>query len=232
MAFKWIEDGKFDNLPLPCFDDLRPAKGFAVIDLETTGFTPPTDKIVEIGVVLMDENFQPTHKIETLVNPMRSMNATRIHKIAAKDVEHSPRFQDISLSLFALLNGRSVVAHNVGFEQRFLVSEFEKASFVNLKFLQSANFFDTMIAGPKQIPNLGKSLGILTKAVGISIPAPHEALPDALGTAKLLSLIGPTDTECGIPNRLHQAHIRTYDTQWQKRSINYGLSLWQSRIRP
>ena len=231
MSLTWIDTGTFDGLVAPTFDELTPEKGFAVIDLETTGFKAGEDKIVEIGVVLLDVNYQPTHQIETLVNPQRTMKASHVHKISAKEVANSPTFHDIALSLFSLLNGRTVVAHNVSFEKRFLVEEFKNSGFFKLNFLHPDNFLDTMVVAPRQFQGVGKSLGALTRASNIVIPEPHEALPDAIGTAKLLGLTGPTDRFSDIPNHLLQADRRRYETKWQRRSINYGLNLWESRNR-
>jgi len=46
--------------------------GFAVIDLETTGFAyNANDRVCEIGVVLLDKNVQREHSWTTLINPQR-----------------------------------------------------------------------------------------------------------------------------------------------------------------
>ena len=47
-------------------------QGFAVIDLETTGFAyNANDRVCEIGVVLVDGAGRREHSWTTLVNPQR-----------------------------------------------------------------------------------------------------------------------------------------------------------------
>jgi DNA polymerase III epsilon subunit-like protein len=51
---------------------------FAVIDFETTGLVPErTDRVVEIGVVLTDDNGHIEHEWTTLVNPHRDVGHLR-----------------------------------------------------------------------------------------------------------------------------------------------------------
>ena len=58
--------------------------GFAVIDLETTGFAyNASDRVCEIGVVLLDRNVQREYAWTTLVNPHRDLGAQHIHRIDA-----------------------------------------------------------------------------------------------------------------------------------------------------
>ena len=60
---------------------------FAVIDFETTGLVPErTDRVVEIGVVLTDDDGLIEHEWTTLINPHRDVGATHIHRIDCGDV--------------------------------------------------------------------------------------------------------------------------------------------------
>ena len=52
--------------------------GYAVIDLETTGFGK-YDRIVEIGVVLLDPNLNEEDRWRTLVQPMRDIPNGEVH---------------------------------------------------------------------------------------------------------------------------------------------------------
>ncbi|WP_143026021.1 exonuclease domain-containing protein [Leucobacter chromiiresistens] len=61
--------------------------GFAVIDFETTGFVPErNDRVVEVGVVLLDETGQQEHSWTTLVNPRRDVGASHVHGISGGDL--------------------------------------------------------------------------------------------------------------------------------------------------
>ncbi|MFE6735221.1 exonuclease domain-containing protein [Microbacterium sp. NPDC057650] len=98
--------------------------GYAVIDLETTGFSPARgDRIVEIGVVLLDEAGNVEDEWTTLVNPQRDVGPTHVHGIHASDVVDAPLFGDVAAQLVGLLSGRTLAAHNQEFDLRFLRAE-------------------------------------------------------------------------------------------------------------
>lgn len=98
--------------------------GYAVIDLETTGFSPSRgDRIVEVGVVLLDDVGAIEQEWTTLVNPQRDVGPTHVHGIHPRDVVDAPLFADIAPYLVGLLSGRTLVAHNQAFDVRFLRAE-------------------------------------------------------------------------------------------------------------
>lgn len=97
---------------------------YAVIDLETTGFSPKQgDRILEVGVVLVDDSGAIEHEWGTLVNPQRDVGASHVHGIHARDVVDAPLFGDIAPHLVEMLGGRALVAHNQAFDVRFLRAE-------------------------------------------------------------------------------------------------------------
>ena len=76
---------------------------FAIVDIETTGFSPKRgDKIVEIAVVTTDIDGNQVDVYETLINPNRDMGATRIHKITSAMVKKAPTFEDVLDDLMGL----------------------------------------------------------------------------------------------------------------------------------
>lgn len=64
---------------------------YAVIDLETTGLRD-NDRIVEIGIVLMNSQGEITDMYETLIRPLVPMGASDVHKITEDMVRHAPTF--------------------------------------------------------------------------------------------------------------------------------------------
>jgi len=92
------------------------AIGFAVVDLETTGLYPSTDRVVEVAVVHLNTNAEITGQFCTLINPGRDVGPTYHHGIKAADVHNAPTFAAAAESLWQLLTGRVLVAHNVTFD--------------------------------------------------------------------------------------------------------------------
>ena len=98
--------------------------GFAVVDLETTGFAADRERIVEVAVVLVDVDGTETDAFCTLLDPGRDPGPTHIHGIAADMVAGAPTFGQIHPHLADLLSGRVVVGHNiVRFDLPFLLAE-------------------------------------------------------------------------------------------------------------
>jgi DNA polymerase-3 subunit epsilon len=153
----------------------------AVVDLETTGVLPSVDRVVEIGVVLLDDAGDVENEFCTLVNPGRDIGATSIHGIRASDVVGAPTFVDVAPYLAALLSGRVVVAHNALFDLRFLGREFGRAGLPiglspALCTMRLASFFDRSM----------RSLPSICEALSITNEHAHAALEDARATATAL----------------------------------------------
>ena len=99
-------------------------RGYAVVDIETTGFSyKHGHRIVEIGVVELSPEGAVQDSWETLINPQRHMAATEIHGISASDVLGAPTFVQVADKLAYSLEDRIFVAHNAGFDRTFIQSE-------------------------------------------------------------------------------------------------------------
>jgi len=94
-------------------------QGFAVVDVESSGLYPRTDRIVEVAMVHVSSDGQVTREFSTLINPGRDVGPTRIHGIRAADVLQAPSFAQAAATLWQLLAGRVIVGHNVPFDARF-----------------------------------------------------------------------------------------------------------------
>ncbi|AMB59191.1 exonuclease domain-containing protein [Microterricola viridarii] len=168
--------------------------GFAVIDFETTGFSPAKhDRVVEVAVVHVNELGRVTGQWETLVNPKRDIGAQHIHGIRARDVLNAPSFDDIAGHLVELLDGRVVVAHNASFDSRFLVHELARSGY---EIGPQLHTLCTMQLAAELIPGAGRSLADCCAAFDIDLDDAHRASADALATARLLGeYIGATDAD-------------------------------------
>jgi len=98
--------------------------GFAVVDLETTGFAPLQERIVEVAVVLLDPDGTERDAFCTLVDPERDPGPTHVHGITAEMLVGAPTFAGVHPYVAGMLSGRVVVGHNVDrFDLAFLLAE-------------------------------------------------------------------------------------------------------------
>ena len=95
-----------------------------MVDLETTGFSPHQERIVEVAVVVLDADGTELDTFCTLVDPERDPGPTHVHGITPAMVVGAPTFAQVHPYVAALLSGRVVVGHNVDrFDLAFLLAE-------------------------------------------------------------------------------------------------------------
>lgn len=155
---------------------------YAVIDLETTGFSK-TDRVIEIGVVLLDQAGNVERTWETIVQPNRDIPNSFVHKLTPSDLVHAPEFGDIAEELAEILHGRTIIAHNAPFDIRFLTTEFERIGVTLPAY--GAWVYDTLPLCRQCFPETKGSLEKVAKLLGITNDRPHAALADALATAEV-----------------------------------------------
>ncbi|MDO5064762.1 MAG: 3'-5' exonuclease [Actinomyces bowdenii] len=160
--------------------------GYAVVDLETTGLSPTTDAIIEIGLVLTDAQGRPEHHWSTLIDPGAdtAVGPTRIHGLVAEDLIGAPALGQVADLLVRELAGRAVVAHNARFDLGFLTQALGGLGLLRrgarvprvCTMEWSRHFMDTP----------SRRLTACCQAAGVAIDRHHSALDDAMAAAGLL----------------------------------------------
>lgn len=157
---------------------------YVVVDVETTGgssFGP--DRITEIAAVVVERG-QIARVFETLVNPQRPIPpmVTRLTNITWDMVRHAPTFREIVPQVADAIRGHVFVAHNAGFDWRFVTSEIARATGERLEGRRLC----TVKMARKLLPQLHRrSLDYLARHYNVEITARHRAGGDALATAKV-----------------------------------------------
>lgn len=184
---------------------------FAILDFETTGIMPERgDRVVEIGVVLMDGAGQIEDEWTTLVNPGRDVGASHIHGLRAVDLVEAPAFDDVVDHLLGLLGGRSTVAHNAAFDMRFLHAELLRSGYTAPQrpaALCSMKWAGRLIGAAK--------LQHCCEAVGIELDDAHTALADARATAQLVA---------------HLTRMAGEREEWHEDLATCGRFAWPSAV--
>ncbi|MDR1077773.1 MAG: 3'-5' exonuclease [Propionibacteriaceae bacterium] len=162
--------------------------GYAVIDTETTGFGLD-DRVIEVGVVWLDEDLRVTAEWDTLIDPGRSLGPQHIHHIRPGDVAGAPTFDQVAAHLVDRLAGRVVVGHNVSFDRRMLNQEFERLDVgrpLGRDFsLDTLEWCRRLALSPTRCYTLDH----LCAVHRIERGAAHAALADARATGRLLALV-------------------------------------------
>lgn len=156
-----------------------------ILDLETTGLDPKSDKIIEIGIlkVALDQEETPRYvsSYSQLQDPKVTLSETIIKLtginddlVRGKNINWEEVYRDIEESSF-------VIAHNMPFDRSFLL---EMDLFRNLKthWVCSQRHIDWKKRGFRST-----ALNYLACDHGFVNPFPHRALFDCATTFRLIS---------------------------------------------
>ena len=153
-----------------------------VFDIETTGFGPVNDQIIEIGAVKV-VNGQIVDKYSTFINPDIPIpyHITQLTSITDDMVMDSPKI-DVILPEFLEFCGDAVlVAHNASFDVGFIN---KKAEFLGIE--TDFTVVDTVGIARLLLPHLSRfKLNVVAKELGISLENHHRAVDDAGATAEI-----------------------------------------------
>lgn len=97
------------------------------VDIETTGSNPVSGRIIEIGILRVENNILvKTYK--TLINPQKYIDPfiQNLTGISPEKLQDAPTFDQIKDEIMEILQGSIFVAHNVRFDYGFLRNEFKR----------------------------------------------------------------------------------------------------------
>jgi DNA polymerase III epsilon subunit family exonuclease len=102
---------------------------FTAFDTETTGFSPENDRLVEIGAVKFRGSGEVLAATNWLVNPEIPIlpKAAEVHGITQPMVADAPVFKDVFPQFEAFCADSLLLAHNAGFDIRFLRAELKRS---------------------------------------------------------------------------------------------------------
>ncbi|MGU3463579.1 exonuclease domain-containing protein [Methylobacterium sp. C33D] len=162
----------------------EPGERFVVIDFETTGLSPNNgDRVIEVRAVEIVKGRIGRH-FRSLANPGFPVSGriTAITGITNGMLADAPTLAEIMREVSAFVEGATLVAHNAGFDRRFLQAEMER-----LNLWSDREVLCTMRLGKRAYPGFGSyKLAILASQAGVQLPdAKHWALADAMATVEL-----------------------------------------------
>src|ERR1700739_3623077 len=106
----------------------EPGAGWAVIDVETSGFRQGTARVISLAVLALDGDGQVEQSVVSLLNPGVDPGPTHVHGLTAAMLEDQPQFSVVADYLVEVLRGRALVASHVAFDYAFPAAEAELAN--------------------------------------------------------------------------------------------------------
>ena len=108
---------------LPAAMASRYPQGYAVVDVETSGFSPASDRVLQVAVVQLAPDGTERRSWSTLLNPGCDPGPVHVHGLTRERLSGAPQFADVVAQIADLLQGRILVAHNAQFDWKFLAAE-------------------------------------------------------------------------------------------------------------
>lgn len=171
----------FDDLGTPLAETT-----FVVVDLETTGGSPQTAQITEIGAVKV-QGGQVLGELQTLVRPRTPIPAfiTLLTGISNSMVADAPSIDTTLPAFLEFAQGSVLVAHNAGFDVSFLKAAAAETGhpwpgFAILDTVRLAR----QLVHKDEAPN--HKLASLAQLFGAATTPDHRALHDARATVDVL----------------------------------------------
>ena len=162
---------------------------FAVVDFETTGLNPETDRIVQLAAVIVNGEGHIVDSFDTIVKPESPAEyqhgAEHIHGISAEQVSSGMPLRQALEQLWSISAGNVFTAHNASFDLGFLHAESERVGIEG----QVEIHIDTLELSRRTAgtdTTRRHNLFALCEHYGIERDQVHDAKSDATATAQLL----------------------------------------------
>ena len=181
-----------------------------VFDLETTGFSPEKNKIIEIGAVKVSEG-KIVDKFSTFVNPQVPIpfRIEELTSIRDDMVIDAPLIEQVLPEFMEFCKDCVMVAHNADFDMSFIKRNCEL-----LGIECNPTIIDTVALARVLLPQLNRfKLDTVAKALNISLDHHHRAVDDAGCTAEIF---------VKFIQMLHDRGLDTFGqlNEWAKSSVD------------
>ncbi|MBL4938238.1 DNA polymerase III subunit alpha [Clostridium sp. YIM B02515] len=159
---------------------------YCVLDLETTGFSPVTEKITEIGIIKY-EGGKVIDSFSCFVNPEKSIPAkvVEVTNITDDMVKDAETIEVVFPKMLDFIKDSVLVAHNAEFDVGFLR---HNAKVLGYDF--HFTYVDTLSLAKEIFPEFKSyKLGRIAKNLGIKVEVAHRALDDVDTTVKVFKIM-------------------------------------------
>lgn len=167
---------------------------FVVFDIETTGFSPVNNRIIEIGAVKVAKG-EIVDRFSTFVNPDVPI-PFEIEKLTGINdgmVMDAPFIEQVLPEFLTFCGDAVLVAHNANFDMSFM-----KENALRQKIKKKFTYVDTVGIARILLPHQAKhTLDAVAKTMGVSLENHHRAVDDAEATAEIFIKFIPMLKEAG-----------------------------------
>ncbi len=204
------------------------ADTFVVFDLETTGFSPSKNQIIEIGAVKV-VNGSITERFSTFVNPKVPIpfEIEQLTSINDDMVLDAPTIDEILPKFMEFCQDAVMVAHNADFDMSFIK---HNCSALGLECEKTV--LDTVALSRVLLPALNRfKLDTVAKALNVSLAHHHRAVDDAACTAEIFVRLVEMLRDRGVETMEDLDQMESYTEETIRKMPSYhAIMLAQNDI--
>lgn len=158
---------------------------YVAFDLEATGLSPKSDRVLEVGAVKYDGELRPVADLDTLVDPGMPipLAVQRLVGVGPDDVRGAPSPPEAMAQLADFCTGAELVTHGGAFDMHFAVALAPDA-------FARRPVHDTLELARILLPTAEThGLERLSRMLNLPHDRPHRALSDAEATGALFATL-------------------------------------------
>ena len=198
---------------------------FAVIDIECTGGTFGSERIIDVAICGL-ENGEVVDQLVSLVNPEKGIDpyVTKLTGITNKMVRTAPKFYELAKRVVKITENCTFVAHNISFDYRVFQQEFE-----SMGFDYHRATLDTIPYCERIFPDWENyGLKTVSKELGLVNSSRHRAEGDARLTLELLKILLEKDRDAYL-SKVHvskEASVRRNPFKLQVKNMQNKVGIY------
>ncbi len=181
-------------------------ESYVVLDIETTGFSPDNDEIIELSALRVVDN-RVVEEFSQLVNPERYVSSyiTNLTGITQQMLQDAGQISDVLKKFIEFVSDSMIMGHNVTFDIGFIDTKLQK--YFNTGF--DNDYIDTLKIARKKLPQLkSKKLGMIAQHFNFNTDGMHRGLKD-----------------CIVTNMCYQKFLQMHKEEQLKQTNALGLKL-------
>ena len=149
---------------------------YVVLDIETTGFSPVNNEIIELSAIRVENN-KVKEEFTSLVRPTNPVNyyITNLTGISNNMLNNAPDIKDALLHFMEFVSNSIIIGHNVNFDISFISKKLQEN--YNLEF--NNDYIDTLKLAKNFLPELkSRKLGAIAEHFNMDTEGMHRGLKD------------------------------------------------------
>lgn len=165
-------------------DETLDDTAYVIFDVETTGFNPRVEDLLEIGAVKFRHG-QIVAEFHRMIRPGKEISAEiqKLTGITPEMVQDAPQPAEVLEEFRQFIDGSVLVAHNAQFDIGFIKAKFQV--YLNTLFLPV--YLDTLTLARSVWPEFKSfRLNALAKELNIGLANHHRAVDDARCAAEIM----------------------------------------------